>query len=386
MIVDDEPIMRKAISQLLSGMEEAAVTASVASAREALSHIREEHVDLAFVDIMIAEDNGLQLARELRALNSALDIVFVTSHSDFALEAFDAYPLDYMVKPVTKSRLRKTVERAMSRKTEVAKQAAHAASVGHAGENSRHVDPSVKPPLPKLRIQAFGSIDIASEFSGRIKWISQKSQELFLYLLMHRGRSVSKSRIIEDIFQDMPLKNAETYLNTAVYQLRKALNPHGLKAIIHTSREQLHLDMSSIEADFVRFERFVDKSEGIDVNTIEGAASMEQLYGGGLFEDKSYPWSVAEHERMESLYLGFAKKLVRYYISEDQHEEAKRVCRRLLSHNNLDEEANLLLMMILDSANNRAAIEQHYRRYKTILTEELGVPVPAAIEAIYRGG
>lgn len=383
MIVDDEPIMRKAISQLLAGMEKATVTASVSSAREALSHIREEHIDLAFVDIMIAEDNGLQLARDLRALNSALDIVFVTSHSDFALEAFDSYPLDYMVKPVAKSRLQRTVERALERRANKERQAIPPSP---ATGQVNPADPLADSRFPKLRIQAFGSIDIASDKGGKIKWISQKSQELFLHLLMHRGKSVSKSRIIEDIFQNMPLKNAETYLNTAVYQLRKALDPLGLKTIIHTSHEQLQLDMSSMEADFVEFERFVDKRKSVGKNTIVKAASMEQLYGGGLFEDKGYPWSIAEHERLDRLYIGFAKKLVRYYMGESQHEEAERVCRRVLSRNNLDEEANLLLMTIFNSANNRAAIEQHYRHYKTLLKEELDMPVPEAVEAIYRGG
>jgi two-component system LytT family response regulator len=50
-----------------------------------------------------------------------------------------------------------------------------------------------------------------------VKWKTSKSAELFCYLLMHKGRLVSRARIIEDMFGEIPQKNAEIYLNTTVY-------------------------------------------------------------------------------------------------------------------------------------------------------------------------
>lgn len=54
-----------------------------------------------------------------------------------------------------------------------------------------------------------------------------------------QGRLVSKWKIMEDVFSGMAQSNAETYLNTTVYKLRKALEPHGMKSAIISAEEAL---------------------------------------------------------------------------------------------------------------------------------------------------
>ena len=86
-----------------------------------------------------------------------------------------------------------------------------------------------------------GYFEVSSTEQGTVKWISKKSEELFAYLLLNRGGSVAKIHVIEHIFPDMPLKNAEVYLNTAVYQLRKALSVHGFKEIVISGQESIEI-------------------------------------------------------------------------------------------------------------------------------------------------
>lgn len=117
-LIDDDRVMLTIMKRQLGRMEDVEVVACFQSAEEAIAYFRAGgNVELAFIDIQIADANGLQLARALRECNSDFDIVFVTSHKEYALSAFDVYPLDYMVKPVSKQRLAETLERARKKET-----------------------------------------------------------------------------------------------------------------------------------------------------------------------------------------------------------------------------------------------------------------------------
>ncbi|MDQ0723522.1 DNA-binding NarL/FixJ family response regulator [Paenibacillus sp. W4I10] len=117
LIVDDEFAMLLAMKRMLSNMEGVKLVGSFRDAAGALDFVRGSNVDLAILDIMIAGDNGLDLARSLRSIRAELDIVFTTSHAEFALNAYDVYPLDYIVKPISRIRLAQTITRAMNKRS-----------------------------------------------------------------------------------------------------------------------------------------------------------------------------------------------------------------------------------------------------------------------------
>ena len=114
MIVDDEPAMLLVLKRMLAKIDGVELVACHQSVEQALSFVQTNEVDLAILDIMIASDNGLQLARSLRAVNRNLHIVFTTSSTEYALDAYDVYPLDYIVKPISSVRLAQTIARAES--------------------------------------------------------------------------------------------------------------------------------------------------------------------------------------------------------------------------------------------------------------------------------
>jgi DNA-binding NarL/FixJ family response regulator len=116
LIVDDESAMLLVLKRMLSRIEGVELVGSFQSAAEALDFARGTYVDLAILDIMIAADDGIQLARSLREIHSELDILFTTSSTEFALHAYDVYPLDYMVKPISSTRLARTIARAANRR------------------------------------------------------------------------------------------------------------------------------------------------------------------------------------------------------------------------------------------------------------------------------
>ncbi|WP_217593787.1 response regulator [Cohnella sp. GbtcB17] len=365
MVVDDEPAMLTAMRLLLSRTEGVEIAAMLGSAAEAIAYAAKHPVDMAFIDIQIAEDDGLTLARRLRQMHAELDIVFVTSHKEYALDSFGVYPLDYIVKPVSAKRLADTIARAASLRAERA-----------------HAAPPDEPSL--LTIEALRGLQVGSDAGGAVKWISRKSRELFAYLLLYRGHAAAKIRTLEDVFPERELRGSDLYLNTAVYQLRKALSAHGLKDMLVSDREHYRLRLERTRVDFIAFEDRLAEFHAIDAGNEEAAIALEQLYNGDLFEDMPYGWANAERERLSDLYEAFARRLTRGLLDRGRVEQGIRIAKKLVQRNELDEEANLLLFEALAAARDRASLQARYRRYEELLDRELGIPPSAEMVDLYR--
>ncbi|TNJ64570.1 response regulator [Paenibacillus hemerocallicola] len=364
LLIDDEQAMLTALSQLLSRIEGVEIVGMVRSRAEAVAFAAQHVVDLVFIDIKIAEDSGLTLALELRKMDADLDIVFVTSHKEFALDAFDAYPLDYIVKPISGKRLEETVARAVRGRAEKL-------GSGNADRSKR------------LSVASLGVLQISSEQGDSLKWMSRKSQELFAYLLLCRGNRAAKVRILEDLFHDREGKNSELYLNTALYQLRRTLSTHGMKAILVSDREQYQMSLEHIKVDFIEFEERLSGFHTIDEDNEEAAIAVEKMYTGDLFEDKPYGWALAERERLSDMYEAFAKRLVQWLLENNQIRQAVQISKRLVRRNELDEEANMLLMHGFAALNDRLALQLRYKQYEALLKQELHIQPSAELAEWY---
>jgi two-component system, LytTR family, response regulator len=111
MIVDDEPLARSNLKVLLRNDPEIALVGECGSGAEALVAIREKTPDLLFLDVQMPECDGFDV---LEMLGSALPaaVVFVTAYDQFALRAFEAGALDYLLKPFDDARFARALDRA----------------------------------------------------------------------------------------------------------------------------------------------------------------------------------------------------------------------------------------------------------------------------------
>lgn len=109
-IVDDEPIARAELREILSGDLGQQVVAECGDADEARRAIAARAPDAVFLDIEMPRQSGLQLAAELDAAGHP-PFVFVTAHAEYACDAFDVAPVDYVLKPADPSRCRRAVRR-----------------------------------------------------------------------------------------------------------------------------------------------------------------------------------------------------------------------------------------------------------------------------------
>jgi two-component system, LytTR family, response regulator len=112
MIVDDEPLARHGIKQLLAPHKDVEVTAEARNGKEALRLLRSSPaVDLLFLDVQMPELDGFAVLRQLDAERLPA-VIFVTAYDTFAVRAFEAHALDYLVKPVHEARFENALHRA----------------------------------------------------------------------------------------------------------------------------------------------------------------------------------------------------------------------------------------------------------------------------------
>lgn len=117
MIVDDEALARMRLRSLVADCAHppAEVVAEAGSAAEALHALVRQPVDAVLLDIHMPGLDGLDLARRLRDMQPAPAVVFVTAHAEHALTAFELDAVDYLTKPVRRSRLQEALQRVAAR-------------------------------------------------------------------------------------------------------------------------------------------------------------------------------------------------------------------------------------------------------------------------------
>ena len=112
LIVDDEPLARKAMALALTDFPEIEIIGECADGFDAVKVINKEKPDVVFLDIQMPKLDGFDV---LELLDNPPFIVFVTAYNEYALKAFEAHALDYILKPVKRERLGKTLEQVEKR-------------------------------------------------------------------------------------------------------------------------------------------------------------------------------------------------------------------------------------------------------------------------------
>ena len=109
-LIDDEPLARQLVRTFLEGYNEVAIVAECADGFEGFKAIEEHKPDLIFLDIQMPRVSGFEM---LELLDKPPAVVFTTAFDEYALKAFDAHAVDYLLKPITKQRFDKTMQKCL---------------------------------------------------------------------------------------------------------------------------------------------------------------------------------------------------------------------------------------------------------------------------------
>jgi len=117
LVVDDEPLARSNVVVLLRLDPQIEVVTECSSGTEALAQIRRTKPDLVFLDVQMPECDGFDVLEMLGKADLPAAVVFVTAYDQYALRAFEAGALDYLLKPFDNARFKLALDRAKERIT-----------------------------------------------------------------------------------------------------------------------------------------------------------------------------------------------------------------------------------------------------------------------------
>jgi len=136
LLVDDEPLARSNLKFLLRKDPDIESIAEAGSGAEAVAEIRGTRPDLVFLDVQMPECGGFEVLEILKADAALPVIVFVTAYDEYALRAFDAGALDYLLKPFDDARFALALRRAK--------------------EKLAAREPAAAPEIPRLTVRSAG--------------------------------------------------------------------------------------------------------------------------------------------------------------------------------------------------------------------------------------
>jgi two-component system LytT family response regulator len=111
LIVDDEPLARQRIRDLLKKDSSFEIVGESGNGIDAISQIQQQSPDLVFLDVQMPELNGFEVL-ETVGVENIPQVIFVTAYDQYALQAFEVHALDYLLKPFDPNRFKEALNRA----------------------------------------------------------------------------------------------------------------------------------------------------------------------------------------------------------------------------------------------------------------------------------
>ena len=218
-IIDDEAAARRRVAQCLGDIPDVELVGEFEDGRQALDVINDLNPDLLFLDVQMPKLDGFGVVREIEP-GQVPAIIFVTAYDQFALRAFEANALDYLLKPFSRERFGQAVSRARERIRD--------AIAGRFGQRLQALLGSLEAEsarITRLEVKSGGCVTILNV--ADIDWIGAADN----YLEVHAGR---ETHLVRETMSRMEARLAHscfarvhrsTIVNVArVKQLRPLFN------------------------------------------------------------------------------------------------------------------------------------------------------------------
>src|SRR3712207_2776090 len=182
LIVDDEPLARARIRRFLATEKDVEIVGESGDGRAAVADVKRLKPDLMFLDIQMPEAAGLQVVEELAGEQMPV-VIFVTAYDRYAIQAFDVHAIDYLLKPYTRERFGRAVDRARKQLSNASRSEfdqrlmsllEHGAGLPSGRNEQRH--------LQRLMIKSSGRIYFIK--ADEVDWIGAEGN----YVNLHVGR------------------------------------------------------------------------------------------------------------------------------------------------------------------------------------------------------
>lgn len=361
-IIDDEMHALNYLERLLKSYDQIDISGKYTDVTKVFDHIKSEKVHIIFLDIEMPKMNGIQAANKILEIDSDIQIVFVTAYNDYAVYAFEVEALDYVMKPIIKRRLDKTLERILKKYKEIS--------------DDKKIE---------NRVTCFGNLEIKIG-NEIIKWRTTKAKEFIAFLIHHRGKFVHKSKIIEMLWPDKDEKQATKLLHTSVYYARKALKEFEFDNLIIYTNKMYKLDLSTMVIDIDEFDNEIKSYDVVTNETVDKAKRILSLYKGGYYEENDYYWAVNEQARFRKIHMNLLMKVSDLYMSEGKYRDAIVYLKEILVKEPYIEEIHRKLLKGYIKIQDYINFKEHYKYISNDFKEELGLELSDVTKELYIQG
>lgn len=349
-LIDDERPSLRELEYLLKEDGNFAVVGMFINPLEGIDQINTLQPQVVFLDIHMPQLKGIDAASQILDKCPWVDVIFVTAYDQYAIEAFELHALDYILKPVKKERFDKTLSRIIKK-------------------NNYTISPITG---EKFKISCLGNFQAGWEGQAPIKWRSEKTKELFAFLLHHEGREVTKEKILEAIWPDTEVVRAIHQLHNGIYYIRKTLDKYDVDGTRIAVEGSYLLKLGEAETDVLLFKKYIQLiSKG--ESSLEALARVEALYSGDYLEGVDWMWADLERERLLMNYIEVVLKLSQIYIQNKKFDQAEEILLKIFKKNPYLEDTTKFLLKLYKHINKRNKAISHFMGYKKILQEELGI-------------
>ncbi|BAQ09592.1 putative response regulatory protein [Bacillus sp. OxB-1] len=362
-IVDDEPLALQHMKLKLIETGHVEVIQTFFNPLAALEEMKKLDFHVAFLDIEMPGLSGLDLAEYIQEWNPSIYIVFATAYRDYAIQAFELHSIDYVLKPIIKDRIDKTITRIRD-----------------------HILLTAELPVqeipPSLRIECFREFAVYHQ-NEPIKWKTAKVKELFAFFIMNYNSPINRDSLIDTLWPETDYQKAKIQLHTSISHLRKTLNALGYPNAITFSNQSYSLQLPAFQCDAHELEQLVDDMPKLEENNVQVVERIIQQYQGDFLELNSYDWSITKAQELRLSILQLLQTMVHYFSNHHEPHKKQHYLQRMCQLNPYSEDGVRQLMQHYIDIGNRAGALAAYHDLKSLLMEDLGILPDALTNELY---
>lgn len=362
LLIDDEKPCLEELAYLLGKYPDVEILGMYTHSRQALAALESVQPDALFLDMDMPSPNGMELALQIQSLYAGIMIVFVTAYSQYALDSFKAFPLDYLLKPIKEARLDSTIEQMRKQFT----------LLHPVGELQRDI-----------KIRCFGRFAVMTDHE--IKWSTRRVRELFLYLINLCGAAPTKNELVNAVFGGVNDKKTANNMYVTIYKLRSLLESIDPEKKCIDIKEDYSLQIMPGFCDYTDFMSFAGQNAAITEKNAVDAARALNLCTDSYLEDADFAWALDTASFVETEYERIALGLAGFYAGAGHLRETENILNKLLQKNPLAEEGYTRLLELYRQNGSNEAFAAKYEEYAAMLWKELRAKPDVIYREYYSG-
>ena len=212
--------------------------------------------------------------------------------------------------------------------------------------------------------------------------LTREIQALLAYLLLQRHRAHPREVLAGLFWAENSQEKARRALNTALWRLKKALEPEGIPAgtylisahsdeVGFNCQSQYWLDVEVFERETIHL--LTCPTQTADEPHVQELEKILELYRGELLENHYEDWALRERERLRAIYLKSLIYLMQYYKFHGAYEKASAYGQQILNLDPIREDIHREMMKLYLESGQRPLAARQYEICRLTLANELGI-------------